>query len=78
VVLHSKSGVAEILADGVAAVHIPEATKAAVVAALQRLDTITWNRKKIERSVTEYTVTHFTAKITQSCLKLWQQFERKV
>ncbi len=76
VVVHYQSGVAEILKPPVAALHLTDSNVPQLVAALRRLDTIRWDRKKIVDQVRLYDSQHFVSQFSQRYQTYWQQFQK--
>ncbi|HYD35494.1 MAG TPA: glycosyltransferase [Vitreimonas sp.] len=79
-ILHAQSGAAELLTDGKEAVFIDEATLSALIDAIKRLETISFNKRQMQKKMQKYATTIFCETFQARVLHHWQRFqdERKV
>ena len=77
VIIHADSGAAELITDQEEGILLPELTVAAVKAAISQLESISFDKRQMQKKMQKYATTIFCDTFKDCVMKHWNTFKRK-
>lgn len=74
VIAFGRGGVTETVIDGITGVLFTAQTPAAIIAAIERFEAITWDAKRIRQHAQQFSVTHFRSRLSDVIAHKWESF----